>query len=341
MNTFGLDIGTNSIKLVKLALAGEKYKLQSYGIAPTPAKALYSESESDLILLAETIKKLVKDSKIPEREVNCALPEAKVVTTVLEIPPLSEGELAEAIKWEAEQYIPQPLSEVRLSFDIIEKPKNDKTAGKMKVLLVAAPLRLISRYQKILTLTDLKPVSLETETLAVLRALETDLGNEPSILINLGASSTQLAIIEKGNINVIRSISTGGTALARAVSSELDLEISQAEEYKKSYGLDETKLQGKVTRAIKPVLDSIIEEIKKAISFYKEKKPEQFINRAVITGGTARLPGLVSYLASELSTEVLVGNPWSDIILDPQVAKEIGDDGYLYACAVGLAMKNL
>lgn len=338
---FGLDIGTNSIKIVQLQPLKEKFKLLTYNYVPTPAKSFFSEAESDLVLLAETIKKAVKDAKITTNYCTVSLPEPQVINSVIELPPMSESELAEVIKWEAEQYIPLPLNEVRLAWDILKMPKEGETGEKMKVLLVAAPLRLIDRYLKILSLAGLKPVAIETEMLAILRAVRSDFGEKPSILVNLGASSTQVAIVEEGTFMFIKSIPTGGTALARAVASELGLDIAQAEEYKKSYGLDETKLQGKVSEAIKPVFGNIIEEIKKALFFHQQKNPNNPISKAVLTGGTARLPGLVTHFVNELSLEVLVGNPWNNIVLEPQVAKEIGDDGYLYACAVGLAMKEI
>lgn len=341
MNTFGLDIGSNSIKLIKLARLADKYKLQFFGIAPTPANVLFSESESDVILLAETIKKLVNDTKVDTNEAVIALPESRVISTIIEMPPLSETELAEAIKWEAEQYIPQPLSEVKLAWNIVEMPKKGETGVKMKVLLISAPIRLIDRYTRILSLANLKPVSLETEMLAILRSLEADLMDMPTIVINLGASATHLAIVYHGSLFFTRSIGTGGSALAKAVASELGLEISQAEEYKKSYGLNEASLEGKVTAAIKPIFTVITEEIRKALAFFKEKTKDELVNRAILTGGTARLPGIVSYFAQELSLEVLVGNPWVKVILDPLMAKEISDDGNLYAGAVGLAMKDL
>lgn len=341
METFGLDIGSNSIKVIKLLAEGDKFKLQAYGLASTPAKSFLSERESDLILLAETIKKLVKDAKINTPNCVSSLPESQVMTTVIKLPVMSPSDLSEAIKWEAEQRVPQPLNEVRLAWDIISQPPKNDPVGKMNVLLVAAPLLLIDRYLKILTLADLKPVSLETEILGILRALKSEYLTEPAILVNLGASSTQLGIIEDGNLTFTHSISVGGTVLARAVSSELGLEINQAEEYKKSYGLEESKFEGRIKEVIGPVFETVISEIKKALSFYNEKHTESFINKAILTGGTSRLPGLVSYLASELSIEVVVGNPWNNLILDPQIAKEVKDEGYLYACAVGLAMKEI
>src|SRR3989344_8753770 len=121
----GLDIGSKYIKFVELAHLGKgKYHLVSVGMAPSPVKGITSEANIDQEAMAATIRKLLKDGGVRSRSVNVALPEANVFTRIIQVPPLSERELASAIKWEAEQYIPLPLEDVQMDFSIVGESKD-------------------------------------------------------------------------------------------------------------------------------------------------------------------------------------------------------------------------
>jgi len=117
--------------------------------------------------------------------------------------------------------------------------------------------------------------------------------------------------------------------------------MTQAEEYKKSYGLDKSRLQGKIVLALKPIFDVIVNEIKRALNFYSSRWSNMPIKRIVLTGGTARLPGIVIYLAESLGLEVQICNPWLSITKDERIAQILAEEAPTYAAAVGLALKNL
>lgn len=340
MKSFGLDIGTHSIKVVQLHLEKGKYQLLAFGMAPLPA-SLQSEAQADQQAIAETIKKLLLSSGITIRGAVLALTESQVFSRVIEIPSLTEAELKSAIKWEAEQYIPIPLDEAHLDYQIIKVPPKGATEKKMELFLVAAPKNLVKKYLKILQMAGVQPLALETELISVCRALVVKAKEEKhSLVINIGSLSSDLAITRGDQIVYTRSIPTGGNALARAIAEGLDLEVPQAEEYKKSYGLDEEKLEGKVRAAIKPIFDVVVDDIKKAIIFYQEKEKVS-LKSALLSGGTAKLPGVVTYLANALGLEVQVGDPFAGVVCDEKQKAELGDDALLYTTAVGLAMKRV
>lgn len=340
MKSFGLDIGANSIKVVQLKPEKGKYGLLAFGMAPLPA-SLQSESRADQQAIAEAIKKTLLGSGITIKGAVLALPESQVFSRVIEIPPLSEAELKSAIKWEAEQYIPIPLEEANLDYQVIKMPPKEATEKKMEVFLVAVPKNLVGKYLKILKMVDVHPLALETELISVCRALVGKAAKDKhSLVINIGSLSSDLAITRGEQIVYTRSIPTGGNALARAVARDLALEVSQAEEYKKSYGLDEEKLEGKVRAAIKPIFDVVVDDVKKAIIFYQEKEKVKLEN-AFLSGGTAKLPGVITYLANALGLEVQIGDPFVDVICDEKQKVELGDDAPLFTTAVGLAMKKV
>lgn len=335
----GLDIGSHAIKLIQLEKKDKGYWLQAAALAPTPSKGLSSEADTDLEALSVAIKKLVLDSHATTRQVNTSLPESQIFTRVIEMPSLTEAELASAIKWEAEQYIPLPLNEVKIDFASLST--DPKTAGgKIEVLLVAAPLTLIAKYKKILEMAGLEPVSLEPEILALSRSLVGQ-PEASTLIINIGAATTDLSIIRRGVLTFTRSIASGGAALARAIAQEMGFELSQAEEYKRTYGLEEDKLEGKILTAVKPIFDTIIEEIKRSLVFYQDKYPAEQILNASLCGGTSKLPGLMSYLTQNLGIETQIGNPWVSVTKESKAFPKIEEEGAVFAVAIGLAMREV
>lgn len=339
MEYFGLDIGSHRLKVVQLAHQGDKNLLVALGSAPSTEKGLFSEAESDLTALAETIKKLHQESKITTKKVITALPQDQVFTRVINMPRLSEEELASALKWEAEQYVPIPLTEVTLAHQIVGTAQEDKKE-KMQVLLVAAPTRLIEKMTKVLEVAGLTTISIDAEILALVRSL-VGTSPEPTLLVDLGAKATDLAIVESGEVIFTRSIATAGEALTRAVATDLGLGAEQAEAYKKAYGVDPGKLEGKVRAALKPVLEVVVKEMEKAVQFYQSERKGKIIGRILLAGGTAGLPESVALLAKELNMEIQVGDPFTSVVKDSLLNQVPAGDLPLYAIAVGLALKEV
>lgn len=340
LNHFGLDIGSHSIKAVQLSGSFENPSFVSAGQIETPKptnQAPVGEDKETTKAIADAVKTLHKEAHFSTDKVVTALSESQIFTRVVELPAIKQSEIKEAIAWEAEQYVPVPMSEVKLDWQVLS---NETNTGKVEVLLVAAPISLINKTMDIVRLANLTPVSLETETTAVVRSLVQRIQSAPTtMVVSIGASTTNLSIVSTGRISFTRSIATGGLFLARGVAQTLGFEIDQATEYMKTYGLDSTSLEGKVMQAIKPIFDVIVNEIRRVLAYYSSKHPELPVKRVVVTGGTAKLPGMVIYLAEALGIEVQVGNPWEGISLPAQISRKLAEDATSYAVSVGLALK--
>lgn len=339
MDFFGLDIGTSSIKMVRLHRKAGKYHLVALASAPSTTKGLLSEAETDLAALAEVIKKLHQEAKIGTKNVVSALPQDKVFTRIITVPKLSEEELNSALRWEAEQFVPIPLDEATLAHQIVGQIKQDGKE-KTRVLLVAAPNRLIKKTVEVLKTAGLNPVSLETEIFSMARSLVVP-NSGAVMLVDLGAAATDLAVIENGQPVFVYSIGTGGEALTRAVAAGLDLGGAQAEAYKKAYGVDPQKLEGKLVQAIGPLVEKIAGEMSKAIQFYQSDGGEKKISRVILAGGTAGLPEVANLLAKKLNLEIQLGDPFEQLVKDELQAKIPVSQTFFYVIAVGLAMKEL
>jgi type IV pilus assembly protein PilM len=338
---FGLDIGLSTIKLVYLQKDKQDSHLIAYGMAPTPNGGMLSESDYDKQSLVEIIKRLCKETKVNTNYAVVSLPESQVFTRIIEIPPVSDKELASAIQFEAEQYIPRSLSEVSFKWQVISKGDKSKNQNTV-VLLVAAPTNLVNKYIDITKKAGLKLLAMETDLLAQARAL---VGNNPfsptTMIVSIGSSSTDLSIVKGGSIYFTRAISSGGNTLTKAIMSDFSLEESQAESYKTTYGLLEDQFEGKVFNSLKPSIELIISEIRRAMSFYQTKNPNDAVKRIVLSGGSAKLPGLLIYFANSLGTEVQIGDPWFNIKKDSNIINQLNEDASIYSVAVGLALKEV
>ncbi|RJP46030.1 MAG: type IV pilus assembly protein PilM [Armatimonadetes bacterium] len=335
----GIDIGTSSVKAVTLSVKNNQPKVISFGSVVSPQPGMSSETDMDLEAEAKVIKNLLFSMHAPADSVVVALPESKVFTRVIDdLPFLSDEELASAIRYSAEEFVPLPVDQVNLYWQVIAR---SKPQNRTVVFVVASPKNTVKKYLKVLEFAGLKPLALETELIAATRSL---VGGNPfsptSLIIQFGANSTDFAVVAKGIILLTRSIGTGGVALTRAIAQYLNFELTQAEEYKKVYGLLEDQLEGKIFQIIRPLIDVVVSEARRVIQSFQAKSPDNPIKRVVLTGGGAKLPGLVIYLANNLGLEIQEADPWYFIEKSPALQAKLPANSASYTVAVGLAMRG-
>ncbi len=340
--TVGLDIGFFSIKVVSLISDKGQYRLNTLGAIPTPQPGMVSEQESDLEALADAVKKLLATAKIDTKEVVVALPESKVFTRVIDdLPYLTDQELQSAIRYAAEEFIPMPLSDVNLNWQVLARSDGKNKNARTIVLVIASPKNAVNKYIKVLSMAGLKAKALETDIIAATRSLVSRNPFSPdTLIIQLGATTTDFAAVSQGLIWLTRSISTGGIALTRQLAQQFNFEALQAEEYKKVYGLSQDQMEGKVLEALKPLVDIIVQEGRRIIQAFDSKYPQNQIKRVVLSGGGAKTPGMVIYLANVLGLEVQEADPWYGIIKDNSMAAKLALEAPFYSVAVGLALRE-
>lgn len=338
----GLDIGLALIKVVVLSTKDTPRRLLSLGQVASPQPGIISDSDLDLESVANAIKNLMAEIKAPEKQVVVALPESKIFTRVIyDLPFLTNDELAQAIKYAAEEFVPMPITQVNLNYQIIFRSKEKGPKSRTVVFVVASPKNIVDKYLKVLNMADLKPTAIETELIASARAL---VGNNPfsptSLIVQFGATTTDFAVVSEGLILLTRSISTGAVALTRAIAQAFNFELIQAEEYKKVYGILEDQLEGKLFQVLKPIVDVILSETRRVIQAHETQNPQRAVKRVVLTGGGAKLPGLVVYLANSLGLEVQAADPWESVSKDPSLKNKLVADAPVYSVAVGLALRE-
>jgi type IV pilus assembly protein PilM len=340
----GIDIGTTSIKLVELQKTKERIELTNYGILE---KYGHLERINDAIqtnsfkLLEEStallLRQLIERSKTKNRKTYMALPSFSGFVSIMELPEMSNKELAKAVNFQAGQYVPMSLQETTLDWQIIERVNN-----KVIILLMAVPTDIVKRYVHSAELAKINLKGLELETVAIARLLGK---KEKGVvaLVDIGGRSTSINIMENGTLRTSHNVDTAGGDFTQVISSGLGINPLRAEELKRSYGLNiQSRGEIKITNLLMPLLDVIKRETEKAINnyFLRTKKKAE---KVILTGGGANLQGLEDYYSKQLALPVVKGDPfsWGLISYNPNLAPVMKDIGPSLTSACAVVFKDI
>lgn len=332
MNSFtGIDLGVGSIKIVSLSKDGDKIILDNIGEVKTPQFNKLSD-------LTPILKNLLKEMKISNSQIVVSLPEDKIVSRLVVLPPLKESEIKDALRFEAETFVPFPLDEVSIDYEVISTDE----AGRMSVFAIAARNDLISEYVKLFKNCAVDLAAIEPTSLSLRRVINQIVTDLDSVMtLDIGEKFSDIVSLHKTNIFFARSLPVGGEALTRAISVNLGLDMASAEEYKKAYGMKEMELEGKIKNSIMPIFESLSEEVRRAIAMYVESfnKP---VNLLMLSGGGSKMPGLAEEFTKKLGVEVQVMQPFLRVDTTRIVVPiDLNMDGYRFCVAVGCAMRGL
>ncbi|GIK83554.1 MAG: pilus assembly protein PilM [Patescibacteria group bacterium] len=306
-----LDIGTYSIKAIR-AKAGAKVNVERVVEVFNETGIALPTDDASVAKLGQMIDAVFNDNELPRTDVRLALPETVVSTKVISIPPLSDAELASAIGWQAEQHIPIPPEELSLEYQVLHRPEKKEDA-QMRVLLVGTRKRMVERFIGMFNEIGIEPTLLETQILAIMRSLQFTQEDPTTLIAHMGSSSMNLAIVHKGELQFVISHMNGGQMLTKALETSIGLDAAQAEQYKRSYGLDGSQFQGKVRDALLPPVNMLLTEVRKSVQFFINQNPQETVQRVVLSGGTSMLPSLVQHITNELGVEVLIASPFSGV----------------------------
>jgi type IV pilus assembly protein PilM len=339
----GLDIGSSAVKVVELKELGKGkgYQVQNVAIEPLSPEAIVDGAIMDAGLVVETIQKAFGSRKVKASDVAIALSGHSVIIKKISIPSTSEEELAEVIPWEAEQYIPFDVEDVNLAYQVL---KGGGTDGNMDVLLVAAKKDKINDYTSVVTQAGRNPVLVDVDVFALQNCFEINYDTDPHeglALVNVGASTTNVAIL-KGVTSIFwRDISVGGNHYNDALRKELNVSFEQAESLKCGESVDGVSAD-RVPAILDSVNDFIGGEIQKTIDFFKNTTPGESISRLVLAGGCSRVANLREALATRFGVPVEPLNPFNRIGAAKGIAPETLEElGPSVSIAVGLASRRL
>lgn len=343
-NSFlGIDIGSTSIKVVELKKDAGKPELISYGFSENK-KARQNDWQKDTSQAAEVITKICAESGIMGKSAVSALPTYSVFSSVLNLSNIIKKDISSAVHWEAKKVIPLPLEEMILDWKRIETTidKNEKKSGNgnLKVLLTGAPKTLVKKYVEIFRKAQISLLSLETETFSLIRSL---VGNDRStvMLVEIGAGTTDVTIVDNTIPILSRSIDVGGITITKIISERIQTDYSKAEQFKYDLGIASIDSAGdEVPKIITEAIAPIVNEIKYAINLFQNKNKKK-TEKIILSGGSALLPNLVNYLSKILDIKVIIGDPWARINYPQDLKPLLQEIGPKMSVAIGLALREM
>lgn len=308
----GLDISSTGIKL--MSVDPKKWLVHGYGsVDLDPTKMREGFENEDSTFLADSLKDIMQNNIIGSllsNRVAIALPTARTYTRTFTLPSSAEKSLDEAVMLEVEQYIPIPIATLYIDYQVIER--NRKT---IVVLMSAVSKAIVDNITRNVRAAGLLPVLVEPSINSVGRVLTaTEDGTLPTVIVDIGPASTDIAILDRGSIRVTSGITVGGNTFTLDIAKKLSVTLENAHQLKVLNGLSAGPRQQKLREALSPSLERILNETKKVMRYYTERvNPERKLEQLLIVGGGSSMPGIGEYFTENLIIAARVASPWQQL----------------------------
>ena len=352
-SVLGIDIGASAIKVVEIKRKHGKAILKTYGelaLGPYAGTEIGRATSLQPAQLAEALKDILHEAKTSSAECGSALPLSSSLISFITIPPVPEKQMAEVVSLEARKYIPVPMNEVLLDWSPIPRegnfssedeqdPKQPKKEIGQDVLVVAIHNEYISNYQQIMSTAGLNPTFYEIEVFSAIRAI-IEQGIAAVMILDMGARSTKLYIVERGILRTSHIINKGSQDITLAISKSLSVTVEEAENMKRVYGLSSGPEHKDLHEIITVNLDYIFYEANTVLANY-QKKYNKNISKIILTGGGVLLKGFTELAKTSFQTEIVYGNPFDKLETPAIFAEQLRQAGPEFAVAIGIALRRL
>lgn len=346
----GIDLGSSSLKVVQIRKTKERAVLETYGELSV---AHYAGTDIGMAAIlpedkaVEMIRDAVKESNAKATDAVASISLRNSFVTVIDMPVMSDKDLAKSIAYEARRYIPVPISEVEMDWWVlphgIEAEGEEAEVAKKKttvpVLLVAIHKNVLDQQKNMIRRANLELKTFEVEIFSLARAC---LGRElvPVLIIDLGASATKMTIVDYGIVRMAHSFGSGAQDITATLSRALRIDFGRAEKLKREVGLSDRPEHKEMKQVMSPMLDYVFAEAARLSSDYRMRHGRS-ISRVILAGGGALLPGITEYAVNKFGVEVSMANPFTKVeypaFLEPAL-REVGPN---FASAIGLALRGL
>jgi type IV pilus assembly protein PilM len=352
-SALGIDIGSSSIKVVQLKKKGDKAILETYGelsLGPYGGISIGQSTNLPTDKIAQAVSDLLaeKEVAITTKVCGLAIPFKASLLSIIEMPALSQKELAGMVPIEARKYIPVPISDVTIDWSIVPKSEieenipgeNGPQKGKtVNILLVAIHNNIINQYREITSKTGLDAKFFEIEVFSSMRAILEGIRG-PIMIFDMGASTTKLYMVERGLVYHSHTINRGSQDITSNIAGVLNVSIEEAEIIKRSTGLGKTADGVDLLETVSVVADSIFSEANRFL-FEFQKNKNQNIKSLFLTGGGSALRGFRDLAAQNFKVEVISGNPFEKVEVPAFLENILRETGPEFTVAVGVALRCL
>ncbi len=338
----GLDIGSSCIKAVELkSLRRGGYELVSLGLEPLPSDCVVDGVIISKNPAADAISRIFEMQGIKNRRIATSVSGHSVIVKKIALPIQSEDDLAESIRWEAEQYIPFDIADVHVDYQVLGE---SAASGNLDILLVAVKKDKVTDHTSVISMAGLNPVVVDVDAFALQNAYEQSY--EPTsrntvALLDIGASVMTINIVSGTDFLFTRDVGVGGRHYTDFIQKEFNLDFDQSQALKHGEAVDGIQ-PSDARHVIESVTEIICLEIQKTFDFFKSTSTVAHIDRMLVSGGAAHTPGLVDTLSRKFAIPADKFDPFINISVDPKrfppefIAERAPD----LAIAVGLAMRT-
>ena len=346
-NILGLDISSTSVKLLELAQDGDKYRVQSLAVEPLPDNAVVEKNIQDVEAVGDTILKAVKRSGTKVKDAAVAVAGSAVITKIINMPAgLSDSDLEAQIEMEADQYIPYPLEEINLDFEVIGESENSPDT--VDVLLAASRSENIELRSAALALGGLHPKIVDVEAYTIensskliahqmIHDEESENDDKIIAVVDIGATMTSLNVVENNQLIYTREQSFGGKQLTEEIMRRYGLAYDEAGRLKKEGGLPDNY----IPEVLEPFKETIAQQVSRFLQFFYTSGQHNAVDLIVLAGGCASIPGIDELVESQLDTATVIANPFAEMSLSSKVnPQSLSNDAPSLMIACGLAMRS-
>lgn len=358
----GLEIGTASVKAVELIHKKNGYKLRKLVKAdiPSPEKGIERE-----VGTVKIIRDIIHKYKINTKRVVSGVGGESVIVRRIRVPLMKEEEIEQAIRWQAEEYIPYPVDQVCLGFHVLDKGLKGEKGEEMSVMLVGARRKTIDERLGLLRKVGIFPQIMDVNALALFNIFQ--LSNPQPMngiaLFEIGHNTTSIVLLDKGSPFLIRDISLGGFHITQAIAKQSGVSYKVAQKMKERYGImvlgaEKTSSDGEiepggidekapnkslVDRAVRKSMGELVEEMLHSFEYYTSQREGARIKKVILSGGSACLKNIDKFLSEELGVPVEIINPFTGISCDstrfrPEHLDKVGP---IFAVSLGLALRRI
>lgn len=336
---FALDIGTTAVRVVELRKSGDAWSLVKYGSAPVDIKVASSDSMDDQRRLGEVITNLLTQTGISARNVVVGMPSNKTFATVVDLPDLPPQELASTIKYQAEQFIPMAIEDVKIDWSVLGKSLRDPS--KIEVLLASVSNKFSESRLDLIESLGLNVVALEPDSLALVRSLVPAASKDAHMIIDFGDFTTDIVMVLAGAPRLIRSIPVGLQSLVKVAQQNLTIDANQATQFIMKFGLYPDRLEGQILKALDATLEQFVAEVTKSAKFFQSRYPNVPVSSIILSGYTLSIPACGEYIATKTGIPTTAGNAWANVRFSGDMRDKLMQIAPQFAVVVGLAERTL
>lgn len=338
----GIDISSTSVKLLELSRSGSRFKVEAYSVEPLPPNAVVEKNITDVEGVGEAVSKVLARSKSALKNAAVAVAGSAVITKTIEMDAaLNDDEMESQIKVEADQYIPYPLDEVSIDFEVQGEVEN--APDRVEVLLAACRNENVELRSDVLEIANLIPKIVDVEAYAIERAFglvadQIDGGEDQTVaIVDIGSTMTTLSVLHDGRTIYTREQLFGGKQLTEEIQRRYGLSFEEAGLAKKQGGLPDDY----EPEVLEPFKEAVVQQVARSLQFFFSSSQYNDVDHILIAGGTASISGLADLVQDKVGTSTSIANPFVDMAISPKVnASILSNDAPALMIACGLALRS-